>query len=198
VILLITPRRWFPSPAFGRLFTLAVFGWYAIELLNIWIDRRTRGGRRAEEDGSYWAIVATFYLSLVVGYAARFLKWGLLPEAVQYLGISLMLLGIGLREWAIIVLGRHFSLVVQIAVGHRLVTRGPYRWLRHPAYTGSLLTAISLSLALGTWVGAVLTVVAGMLAYSYRMHIEERALIAAFGDLYRDYMRRTWRYLPGW
>ena len=78
-----------------------------------------------------------------------------------------------------------------------MTTKGPYRWIRHPAYGGALLTIVGVPLALGTWAGALVTAAIGLAAYSYRVRVEEQALLAAFGDEYREYRRRTWKFLPG-
>ena len=109
-----------------------------------------------------------------------------------------MLAGLLLREWSILVLGAFFSPVVEIEAGHRLVTAGPYRWIRHPAYTGMILYFLGISLALATWVGALVVLAAMVAATLYRMRVEEDLLLAAFGAEYQAYMSRTWRLFPGW
>jgi protein-S-isoprenylcysteine O-methyltransferase Ste14 len=192
------PPQWLPSLAFDRVFTLVFLGWFAVELINQLIGRRRGGAGHVEDRGSYWGIIVAVYVAIGSAYAARFLGWGVLRGLPQYLGLALMLVGIAEREWAIVVLGRSFAVRVTIQTDHQLITRGPYRWLRHPAYTGSILTLIGLPLALGTWVGALLAAAVSLLAYMYRAQVEEQALITAFGNEYRDYMRHTWRFFPGW
>ena len=102
------------------------------------------------------------------------------------------------RQWALIHLGRFFSRSVQIEAEHRVITSGPYHWIRHPSYTGMILIYTGMIMALGTWLGTFLTftlVTGGLL---YRIRVEELALISALGDEYREYMRQTWRLFPGW
>ena len=84
-----------------------------------------------------------------------------------------------------------------VAPGQTLVKRGPYRWLRHPAYSGSILSLVGFSLSVGTWVGALLVPVFNLSGYLNRVRIEEEALLEVFGSEYRDYMRHTWRLFPG-
>jgi protein-S-isoprenylcysteine O-methyltransferase Ste14 len=108
-----------------------------------------------------------------------------------------MIVGMVFREWSISVLGSSFSTRVVIMEGQRLITSGPYRWIRHPAYGGALLTIVGVPLALGTWAGALVTAGVGAAVYSYRARVEEQALVGAFGDEYREYRRRTWKFLPG-
>jgi protein-S-isoprenylcysteine O-methyltransferase len=115
----------------------------------------------------------------------------------QYLGLSLMLGGLVLRQWAILVLGRHFSTTVSLEADHRLVQHGPYRFLRHPAYTGSFMTMVGLQVALGNLGSTVLVIIILLGALMYRIKIEEEHLLTTFGEQYQRYMRRTWRLWPG-
>jgi protein-S-isoprenylcysteine O-methyltransferase Ste14 len=191
------PPQWFPSPILAQGFALVFLGWIAAEVINR-VIAQAGGGGQVRDRGSYWGIIAALLVCLSMDYAARFMHLGILIGAAQIFGVILMLLGIATREWAIAVLGRHFQLKVTIQNEHHLVTRGPYRWVRHPAYTGSILTLIGVALTLGTWVGGLLTVIICLLTYSYRVRVEEQALVTALGNTYRDYMRRTWRFFPGW
>jgi protein-S-isoprenylcysteine O-methyltransferase Ste14 len=100
------------------------------------------------------------------------------------------------REWAILSLGRAFTAMVEVNPGQELVTSGPYRRVRHPAYTGSMLTLAGFGLAAGSWVGALLAIGIAAAGYSYRVRVEERAMLEAFGEEYREYMRRSGRFLP--
>jgi protein-S-isoprenylcysteine O-methyltransferase len=93
-------------------------------------------------------------------------------------------------------LGRFFTYDVAVQAGQGIVEAGPYRYIRHPSYTGALVTLVGLGLALGNW-AALLTILACMgIAYAYRISVEEAALIAALGEPYKQYMRRTRRLIP--
>ena len=104
--------------------------------------------------------------------------------------------GILLREWAILSLGRAFTVVVEVNPGQSLVTSGPYRWVRHPMYTALFLVTvvyflISANWFIGmTWIGWIVGTVAST------VRDEEAVLVAKFGDEYQAYMRRTRRFLP--
>jgi protein-S-isoprenylcysteine O-methyltransferase Ste14 len=119
-----------------------------------------------------------------------------LPTIFQWVGLALFLIGVLFREWAVISLGRAFTVVVEIKPDQSLITSGPYRWIRHPAYTGSIITLGGFGLASGSWLGATLAVAMTMIGFSYRVHVEEQAMLAAFGDEYQNYMRRTGRFFP--
>ncbi len=107
-----------------------------------------------------------------------------------------MFLGVLVRQYAIAILGRFFSLTVQISEDHKVVEKGPYRLIRHPSYTGILITFIGLGLAVQSW-GAVLVLLLFFgISFEYRMRVEERTLLSGLGRDYASYMKRTKRLIP--
>lgn len=110
--------------------------------------------------------------------------------------LSLFVGGIALRWWAILVLGRFFTVDVAIHADHTLVTRGPYQYLRHPSYTGVLLAFVGLGLALGNWLALAALLVPIVTALLVRIRVEERALSERFGDAWGEHAKRTWRLVP--
>ena len=119
-----------------------------------------------------------------------------IPESFFYVGIVLMLAGIMFRQWAIWVLGRFFSTRVRIVSDHRIVMEGPYRFLRHPSYTGMLMILLGLGLASRTWLGTIIIVALFSLVIGYRIIVEENALKAEFGQEYLEYAKKTKRLFP--
>lgn len=105
--------------------------------------------------------------------------------------------GLALRWWAIVVLGRSFTVDVQIAPDHRLVESGPFRLVRHPSYTGVLLASFGFALSLCNWAALVIIMLPITAAFIRRMNVEEQALDAALGPTYADYIMRTKRLMPG-
>ena len=107
-----------------------------------------------------------------------------------------MFLGVLVRQYAIAILGRFFSLTVQISEDHKVVEKGPYRLIRHPSYTGILITFMGLGLAVQSW-GAVLVLLLFFgISFGYRMRVEERTLLSGLGRDYASYMNRTKRLIP--
>jgi protein-S-isoprenylcysteine O-methyltransferase Ste14 len=104
--------------------------------------------------------------------------------------------GISLRVWSIRTLGSLFTATVSVMPDQQVVQSGPYRALRHPSYTGALLTVLGIALVFASVVGAVATLALGVPVYVYRMSIEERALVDQLGEAYRSYRERTWRLVP--
>lgn len=194
------PTNWFPSPAFAWMLGVCFCVWALLEGGHHLIGKGGRLGQahRGSDGGSYWLLIVTVYLCFCLAYLGRFLGWGATTGVSEYAGLGLMVGGIAFREWAVVVLGRYFSVVVAVEADHHLVTHGPYRWLRHPAYTGGLMATAGFTLALGSWFMLLPVVVLLLLAFSYRIRREEKLLLITFGSLYGDYMARTWRLLPGW
>ena len=112
------------------------------------------------------------------------------------LGIAVWLGGILFRLVSIRILGHSFTYDVATSKDQQIVERGPYRWLRHPSYLGSLLAMIGFGMTLTNWLAMLLPVCCLATAYAYRIPIEEQALVRGLGSDYSDYMRRTWRLIP--
>jgi protein-S-isoprenylcysteine O-methyltransferase Ste14 len=112
------------------------------------------------------------------------------------LGVVIGWLGLLLRWWSFVSLGKYFTVVVKTSEDQPVVERGPYRVLRHPSYTGLLLAFVGGSLMLGNWVSTVGAVGLVMIALIYRLRIEERALTAALGDRYREFAAGRARLIP--
>lgn len=106
--------------------------------------RRHGAPIRYEDKGSRPLIALSMYLALVIAFFFAVSGIASLPSVSYYVGIGLMTAGIVLRQWSIAVLGRYFSPVVGVQDGQAVVDRGPYRLVRHPAYTGYLLAIIGL------------------------------------------------------
>jgi protein-S-isoprenylcysteine O-methyltransferase len=133
-----------------------------------------------------------FSVSLLLPQAA--ISWK--RTSLFFVGICLMLLGIALRWYSAAVLGRYFTFDVAIQSGQVLVEAGPYRYIRHPSYSGALLTLLGFGLALGNWAGLAAALSCMWFAYAYRIPVEEAALASALGEAYKQYMKRTWRLVP--
>lgn len=190
------PFGWFPSALVSGLFAAAFLTWWLTEAL--YLPRGTDSRRQLRDRGSRLVNVASVYASVVLSFFVRWMGWGEINMLAQSIGVAMMVSGIVLRAWAIYVLGRHFSVRVAIQVEHQLVTNGPYRWLRHPAYTGTLLTLMGLPVALGSAPMAAVVGILFVAAHVYRIRVEEAAMFEKFGDVYREYCSRTWRLFPGY
>lgn len=114
----------------------------------------------------------------------------------QWLAITLCAIGLGLRYWAVVNLGRFFSTHVLIQHQHQLITHGPYQWIRHPAYTGLLLALAGAGWAMGDFLALLLLIVIPFFAFKTRIAMEEKKLIKQFGQQYLVYLNKTYKLLP--
>jgi protein-S-isoprenylcysteine O-methyltransferase Ste14 len=138
------------------------------------------------------------------GLALNFSLAGLFPAAaitrarmeLFLLGLVFILLGVALRWYAIWTLGRYFTRDVAVSVDQKVVQHGPYRLIRHPAYSGTFLTMLGVGLATTNWASLVSLMICVGLGHLYRVRIEEKALIGTIGQPYIEYMRRTKRFIP--
>ena len=103
--------------------------------------------------------------------------------------------GIALRQWSIATLGRYFTGHVEIQPGQVVVTTGPYRWLRHPSYSGMWLEMIGVGLATGNPLSAAICATLPLVGISRRIAGEERALSALLPG-YTDYVEGRARLIP--
>ena len=190
---------WFPNQFTASLFIFVFFVWAASEVYNRRGFHRSRNipGLQRSDRWSYWAILLAVWSSVLVSLLLRSLHVGIFHNSLQYAGLGVEMLGIALREWAVISLGSFFTVVVSIVPGQRLVRHGPYRWLRHPAYTGSMLTFVGFALALGAWAAGLVIFFVCLSAFLYRIRVEEAVLLKVFGKEYLEYMQHTWRLFPG-
>lgn len=153
-----------------------------------------------EDRGNRWVLAAFGVLGLLSGFlpawSDRMDVWTIDGSAVRWLGVALFAAGGALRLWPVFVLGERFSGLVAIQPGHRLVTGGVYRVIRHPSYLGLLVGSFGWGLAFRSWVGVLLAVLLlpPLLA---RIAAEERLLRATFGAEYEAYRARTARLIPG-
>jgi protein-S-isoprenylcysteine O-methyltransferase Ste14 len=189
----------FPTTIAAAIFYVVYALWLFSELVigGIIPRSRRRGAPIIYEDKSSRSLIAlSTFLSLTIAFLFASSGIASLPTGAFYIGIGLMIAGILLRQWSIAVLGRYFSRTVGVQEGQVVVDRGPYRLVRHPAYTGSLLTIVGLGFVLQSW-GAVLVLIAFFgIAFGYRIHVEEGVLTSKLGDEYVAYVKRTKRLIP--
>jgi protein-S-isoprenylcysteine O-methyltransferase Ste14 len=163
-------------------------------------QRRALAGGNADR-GTKHIVMAGMFTGFALGWPAA----ALLPSLAfpgngwiyVAIGLAVFWAGVALRLRSIAVLGRFFRLDVVIQEGHRLVRSGPYRRLRHPAYTGSLMIAAGYGITLANWASLAALIVLPLAGLVARIRVEEAALERSLGDSYRSYMRETRRLIPG-
>jgi len=180
-------------------FWVVLYVWIGTELFLG--SRRTRlpAGATDYDAGSKWWLIGSVWASVAIGMWVAFLVPSTAitsgRSAWFVFGLVLMVAGMARRWYSIRVLGTSFTCEVSTRPGQEIVQAGPYRWIRHPSYTGGLITVLGVLVCCVNWLSfvALAVVLAG---YANRIRIEERALARDLGATYRDYMRRTKRLIP--
>lgn len=132
-------------------------------------------------------------------YLPLWFRGAVLPglPAIAWLGVTLGACGIALRLWAVLRLRQRYSRTLLVHDEHAIERGGPYRWIRHPGYLGSLLALNGIALASGNSVTLVASLIATLAAYRYRIAVEDEMLVAALGDSYAEYRREVPALIPG-
>jgi protein-S-isoprenylcysteine O-methyltransferase Ste14 len=122
----------------------------------------------------------------------RFVPLVIWPAA---LGAALTFAGLLFSVWARFVLAGNWSDFVQLKQDHELIVDGPYRWVRHPIYTGLILMFLGTALAVGEWRG-LLAVAIAAICFWRKLRREESLMRGAFGEAYARYAERVPALVP--
>jgi protein-S-isoprenylcysteine O-methyltransferase Ste14 len=136
-------------------------------------------------------------LLLAPGWFGNFMGQRFLPQddLIYVLGILLLAFGVYWAFWARHTLGSNWSGRVTIKQDHELVTVGPYRFVRHPIYTGVMFAFLGSAIALGR-VGGLFALGIMLAIFFYKMRLEEKVLDQHFGNKYADYRKITKTLIP--
>ena len=164
--------------------------------------KRARGSKsQLADQGSLallWIVIScSMFLAFSQKYATPQFDFRTLAAPATAVGAVCFVAGLAFRWYAIIYLGRFFTVNVAIASDHKLIDGGPYRHVRHPSYSGALLAFLGIALCIGNWASFAIIAVPILAVFLWRIHVEEAALLLGLGDQYRSYMNRTKRLIPG-
>ncbi len=180
-------------------FSIVVYvAWLLSELL---INRLMRsgaqdaGGKDKASLGFIWIAIA-LGIGLSVYISARVAAPVATGFPIGLVGLLVIVAGIVMRLTVIRSLGRFFTADVTIREGHALKQDGFYKYLRHPSYTASLISFIGFGLSLNNWISLALIFVTMLIAFIYRIRVEEKALLGHFGETYRQYRQTTKAIIP--
>jgi len=201
VLASLAPARFFADPRCVGAFVLMIVG-LAIENAIVSPESVKASNDKAQASRDKKSFELSALTNIACFYLPAYDYMNLHPVVPRsattlVVGATLMVAGEVMRIVALRTLGRFFTMRVAILDGHTVVRNGPYRFVRHPAYTGWFL----LSLGFGIYFGSILGVLGTtlfVLVLGWRVTVEERALREMLGDAYRDYMRDVpSRFLPG-
>ncbi len=115
---------------------------------------------------------------------------------VAWIGVIVGALGICLRLWAVLTLRERYTRTLLVHGEHPIERSGPYRWVRHPGYLGSLLCLNGVAFASGNFAALGASVLVTGLAYAYRIKVEDEMLINLSGSGYMEYRKHAGAVLP--
>ncbi len=180
---------------------LGIVAWFVIRYpferrakrVKVLRDARTRSDRTA-------LALAFFGLAVLPGF---YVATGI-PQTTDYvpsvwaiaIGTVILLLALWVFRRSHKELGRNWSITLEIREKHKLVTSGPYAFVRHPMYTSFLLMALSQALLLANWLVGPMGLIGLAILFFLRVNKEERMMLENFGPQYQDYMTRTKRIIP--
>jgi protein-S-isoprenylcysteine O-methyltransferase len=142
-----------------------------------------------------WSVYLTQLAGIIEALYFRYpesFRW----DAVTTAALVVMVAGLGLRIWAVRTLGRFFTWHITVYEDHQVIRSGPFRFVRHPAYSGALFLFVATLVFLHAWVGAALSLVLQLFAYWRRIRHEEAMMIQKMGDRYVAYTHEVKALVP--
>jgi protein-S-isoprenylcysteine O-methyltransferase len=172
---------------------------YALSEITISTVMRAKRDSRGADKGSLrliWLVINISMISAML--VALFLPYGYWAggKILYWSGFALFAFGLALRWYSIAYLGKFFTVHVAVASDQTVIDTGPYKFVRHPSYTGSLTAFLGLGLCLANVIALAVIMIPITAVFFHRIRIEEQALQAGLGDAYKNYMVRTKRLVP--
>lgn len=185
------------------IYTIAIDLFFLAEFI-IWIvSRRGVKRDRSQDGGTVIYIILAFWISLIISYCLPDAKEVgykianiLLPEFCYYVGSIIIILGTIIRVTSVMTLKKAFTLSVQTTDEQKLIKKGLYKYIRNPAYTGSITSLIGVAIALRSVFAPILVLAICVFAYGKRIKVEEKALRKQFGQEFNDYCKNTYKVFP--
>lgn len=181
-----------------NLFNSICFFWILSEILLNRLWRSGNSDKKSSDKNSLLLIWVTILISVTVGvFISKLIALPILSNVgLEFIGLAMIILGIIFRLVAVKQLGKFFTVDVTIRKNHQLLQTGLYKVLRHPSYTGSLLSFFGFGLSLNNWLSLAVVFLPTLFAMVHRINIEEKVLTEQFGKQYLDYIFKTKRLIP--
>ncbi|HEY5123787.1 MAG TPA: isoprenylcysteine carboxylmethyltransferase family protein [Ignavibacteria bacterium] len=181
-----------------NIFFLTYIIWILSEIILNRFIRSGKSDKKSADKNTELYLWVSIIVSITIGIFVR-IKFSspiFVNEQLALIGIIVIIIGIIIRFITIKQLGRLFTVDVTIRDNHQLMQNGFYKYLRHPSYTGSLLSFLGFGLSLNNWFTLTIVFLPILIAFIYRMNIEENVLSEKFGKQYQDYISKTKRLIP--
>ena len=179
----------------------AVVIWaYLPEFKIVWNARKPASRSESPDAGSFRVITIGGGIASLIAFPLAWVPALRFPSALApaalLLGAATIVAASLLRRHCFRLLGASFTGDVRAQPDQPIVTGGAYALLRHPSYSAGILLMIGTGLALGSWASTIVLTLAAVAVYSYRIAVEERALLAVVGEPYREFIRTRKRLIP--
>jgi len=174
--------------------------WLAFELLLIKRDSSRDKGSTDQDQGTRIVNALAVEGAIVSGAVATSAVPQLrMPEYkwITVFGLLVMWSGLAISVCAVITLGQAFRTTVEVDEHQTVKSDGPYKWVRHPSYSGLILILIGFGTAVGNWLSLAICAVLPTIALIRRIRIEENEMIRVLGPDYEAYREGTKRLVPG-
>jgi protein-S-isoprenylcysteine O-methyltransferase Ste14 len=183
----------------GLIYFFGIIVVYWIRGIRFWRPRAVGELLHQEQsDRSFWAIVLGMIPAFYLPPLEYLFFESLLPgtRGMQILGLFIIVLGSVLFVWARRALGEFYSGHLSVVEDQPLIQRGPYHFIRHPAYGGYVLIALGLSIGYSSIGGLIIILCLLIPTVIYRIQVEDAVLAEHFGNQFREYSRKTKCLLP--
>ena len=193
-------KPYYQTHSAGWLFLALVIAFFGMEIIQFFRQRAWRRTATRIATPAFWVAVAvwTIVATVMLHEGSRLAPGASMGNgvAVFIVGMVLLIAGAALRWASFWALGQYFTFSVNVSTDQDVVTRGPYRVVRHPGYTGGLLAMIGIGVTYANWVGAAGFVLPCLMIIIWRIRIEEFALFNTAGAAYRAYAEHHKRLVP--
>jgi protein-S-isoprenylcysteine O-methyltransferase Ste14 len=193
-------KPYYQTHAAGWLFLVLVIAFFGMEIIQFFRQRGWRKNATRVATPAFWIGVAvwTIVATVMLHGGSRLAPGAGMGHGVTVFAVGMLLFAAGaaLRWASFWALGQYFTFTVDVSADQNVVTRGPYRALRHPGYTGGLLAMIGMGVIYANWVGLAGFVLPCLVIIIWRIRIEEAALLKTTGAPYRAYAAHHKRLVP--
>jgi protein-S-isoprenylcysteine O-methyltransferase Ste14 len=181
-----------------HIFEIIWICWFLSEILLNRLFRSKMINSQDMDKSSLRLIWIAIIISISSGIISRiFLRFPINDSHLfGLIGLLVIVAGMIIRFISILTLGKFFTVDLAIHDGHKLINKGFYKYIRHPSYTGSLVSFLGFGLSLNNWISLVVIFVPVLISFINRINIEEKLLLEQLGLEYKDYKERTKRLIP--
>ena len=183
---------------FRLLFLIISIVWVTSEVLLL-VLRRSKNDSKDYDRGSIKWLNLIIYSSVALAVSFGFIGIGLIHTTflvLPWIGLCIIIIGLIIRWTAILNLRKFFTTNIVIQSDHRIIRLGIYRFVRHPSYSGAIISFCGLGLAFSNLFSFIIMVLPITTAFIKRIQLEEKALRSAFGEEYTDYCNTSWALFP--